>query len=77
MLVLRHLYILLYLLQVPGVPCEPVHQGIECDGDKPGILCLAKDYSTFDLPFRTKPDLIKIGKKYLSEYGDSVSKVFA
>ena len=33
----------------------------ECD-DKPSILCLARDYSTFDLPFRQKPNLIKIGR---------------
>ena len=33
----------------------------ECD-DKPSILCLAKEYSTFDLPFRQKPNLIKIGR---------------
>ena len=46
-----------------GLPCEPVHHGIECDGDKAATLCLAKDYSTFDLPFKTKPNLIKIGRE--------------
>ena len=54
--------IILLLLEVPGVPCEPVHQGIECNGDRPSTLCLTKDYSTFDLPFRTQANLIKIGK---------------
>jgi len=49
------------LLQVPGVPSEHVHQGIECEGEKPSTLCLTKDYSTFDLPFKSKPNLIKIG----------------
>ena len=49
-------------MQALGVPCELVHQGMECDGEKSGTLCLTKDYSTFDLPFRTKPNLIKIGK---------------
>ena len=62
MLVFHQLNILIFLLQVSGVPCDLVHQGIECDGDKTRTLCLAKDYSTFDLPYRTKPNLIKIGK---------------
>ena len=56
------LHILLFLLHVPGVPSEPVHQGLECNGDRPSTLCLTKDYSTFDLPFRTKPNIIKIGR---------------
>ena len=54
------------LLQVPGVPSEHVHQGIECEGDKPSTLCLTKDYSTFDLPFKSKPNLIKIGKNIIT-----------
>ena len=62
MLVFHQSYVPLLLLQVLGVPCELVHQGMECDGEKSGTLCLTKDYSTFDLPFRTKPNLIKIGK---------------
>ena len=55
------LTLLLLLLQVLGVPCEPVHQGMDCNEDRPATLCLTKDYSTFDLPFRSKPNLIKIG----------------
>ena len=55
------LTLLLLLLQVLGVPCEPVHQGMDCNEDRPATLWLTKDYSTFDLPFRSKPNLIKIG----------------
>ena len=62
MIVMHLISIILLLLEVPGVPCEPVHQGIECNGDRPSTLCLTKDYSTFDLPFRTQANLIKIGK---------------
>ena len=46
---------------VAGDAGEAVHQGIECT-DKASLLCLSKGYSTFDLPFKTKPNLIKIGK---------------
>jgi len=35
--------------------------GFECNDSKPSILCLAPGYSTFDLPFRQQPNLIKIG----------------
>jgi len=56
-----YLYLLIVLHHVPGLPGEPVHQGIECSQDSPGTLCLTKDYSTFDLPYKTKPNLIKIG----------------
>ena len=66
MIVMHLISIILLLLEVPGVPCEPVHQGIECNGDRPSTLCLTKDYSTFDLPFRTQANLIKIGKSWYS-----------
>ena len=46
---------------VAGDPGEAVNQGIECT-DRASLLCLSKGYSTFDLPFKTKPNLIKIGK---------------
>ena len=50
----------LLLLLVLGEPAEGLHHGLECD-DQARAVCLSKGYSTFDLPLRTKPNLIKIG----------------
>ena len=69
-----YLYLLILLHHVPGLPGEPVHQGIECSQDSPGTLCLTKDYSTFDLPYKTKPNLIKIGKIHIMQ--ENVLNVF-
>ena len=44
-----------------GQSFQAKSDNFECD-EKPSILCLAKGYSTFDLPFRQKPNLIKIGR---------------
>ena len=74
MLVVHQSCLPVLLLQVLGVLCEPVHQGMECDGDKSGTLCLTKDYSTFDLPFRAKPNLIKIGKNSCSRNTNKMLK---
>ena len=52
--------VLLLCVLVLGVPGEAVHQALECN-DQASTLCLYKGYSTFDLPLRTKPNLIKIG----------------
>ena len=52
--------LLLLPLLVLGVPGEAVPQSLECN-DQSSNLCLAKGYSTFDLPLKTKPNLIKIG----------------
>ena len=61
-MLVRNSYLLLLLpLLIPGVPGEAVHQGLECN-DRASTLCLSKGYSTFDLPLRTKPNLINIGK---------------
>ena len=54
-----HVLVLLLLL-VLGKPAEGLHHGLECD-DQARAVCLAKGYSTFDLPLRTNPNLIKIG----------------
>ena len=51
----------LFYVLVLGVPGEAVHQVLECT-DQASTLCLHKGYSTFDLPLKTKPNLIKIGK---------------
>ena len=48
------------LLVVLGVNAEGLHHGLECD-EQAGAVCISKGYSTFDLPLRTKPNLIKIG----------------
>jgi len=52
--------IIVFLLLFAIAAVEAKSDNFECD-DKPSILCLAKEYSTFDLPFRQKPNLIKIG----------------
>ena len=53
--------LLTLVLLLLGVPGEGVHQSLECN-DQASAVCLTKGYSTFDLPLRTEPNLIKIGK---------------
>ena len=53
------------LVQLSEVDGESVQQGLECSDDKPSLLCLTKGYSTFDLPFRRKENMVKIGKHTL------------
>ena len=50
------------MLNFCSVTCEP--NSLECNEQRPSTLCLTKDYSTFDLPFRNSQNLIKIGKRY-------------
>ena len=50
----------LFLLLVLGIPAQGLHLGLECDVQARAV-CLTRGYSTFDLPLRTKPNLIKIG----------------
>jgi hypothetical protein len=58
---MKHSSVLSLLLRlVLGVPAEGLHHDLECD-DQARAVCLSKGYSTFDLPLRTKPNLIKIG----------------
>ena len=47
------------------VLCEAADHYLECN-DRPSTLCLTQGYSTFELPLRNKPNLIKIGKVKLS-----------
>ena len=55
------LLLLPLLLHPPGVPGEAVQHSLECSDDKPTTLCLAKSYSTFDLPLRQKENMVEIG----------------
>ena len=48
-------HLLLLLLPVQGL-----RQGLDCNGHTSAV-CLTQGYSTFDLPLRSKPNLIKIG----------------
>jgi len=48
------------LLLVQSHQCQAVDHYLECN-DKPSTLCLTQGYSTFELPHRNKPNLIKIG----------------
>ena len=58
---MKHNFILsLFLLLVLRIPAEGLHHGLEYN-DHAREVCLSKGYSTFDLPLRTKPNLIKIG----------------
>ena len=58
------LLLLPLLLHPPGVPGEAVQHSLECSDDKPTTLCLAKSYSTFDLPLRQKENMVEIGNIY-------------
>ena len=49
------------LLLVQSHQCQAVDHYLECN-DKPSTLCLTQGYSTFELPHRNKPNLIKIGE---------------
>ena len=49
------------LLLVQSHQCQAVEHYLECN-DKPSTLCLTQGYSTFELPLRNKPNLIKIGE---------------
>ena len=49
------------LLLVHSHQCQAVDHYLECN-DKPSTLCLTQGYSTFELPLRNKPNLIKIGE---------------
>jgi len=49
------------LVKLSEVDGESVQQGLECSDDNPSLLCLTKGYSTFDLPFRRKENMVKIG----------------
>ena len=57
---MKHSSLLFLLLVVLRVNAECLHHGLECD-DQARAVCISKGYSTFDLPLRTKPNLIKIG----------------
>ena len=51
------------LLLVQSHQCQAVEHYLECN-DKPSTLCLTQGYSTFELPLRNKPNLIKIGESH-------------
>ena len=63
--------LLTLVLLVLGVPGEGVHQSLECN-DQASTVCLSKGYSTFDLPLRTEPNMIKIGKYRVSSIKNKV-----
>lgn len=54
------------LLLVQSHQCQAVDHYLECN-DKPSTLCLTQGYSTFELPLRNKPNLIKIGESNICE----------
>jgi hypothetical protein len=59
--VLFGLYVSIWIVQSDSVgpPQNPV---VSCHDGKKKILCLSKDYSKFDLPYRKEYNVIDIGK---------------
>lgn len=46
-----------------GTAPPPASTLVSCEEDKKKILCLPKDYSKFDLPYRNDFNVIEIGRR--------------